>query len=54
VETADVFAAFDEELLKKQQAVQHDESKLIQSAKEAQAELQALSEGGMDRQVRIP
>jgi len=53
METVSVFAAFDEELLQKQQAVQHDESKLIQSAKEARAELQSLLESGVDGEIRI-
>ena len=41
-QTVDTFAKFDEELLKKQHAVHHDESKLIQTATEASEELESL------------
>ncbi|MDH3465372.1 MAG: monovalent cation:proton antiporter-2 (CPA2) family protein [Gammaproteobacteria bacterium] len=41
-QAVDTFAKFDEELLKKQHAVHHDESKLIQTATEASEELESL------------
>lgn len=41
-QAVDTFANFDEELLKKQHAVHHDESKLIQTATEAREELESL------------
>ena len=42
IQTVDTFEKFDEELLKKQHAVHHDESKLIQTAAEASEELNSL------------
>ena len=44
VESVSMFAETDRALLKRQQAVQHDESKFIQSAKEASEELRELFE----------
>ena len=43
-ESVKMFEEFDRTLLKRQQAVQHDESKFIQSAKEASEELRELFE----------
>ncbi len=43
-ESVKMFEDFDRTLLKRQQAVQHDESKFIQSAKEASEELRELFE----------
>jgi glutathione-regulated potassium-efflux system ancillary protein KefC/glutathione-regulated potassium-efflux system protein KefB len=43
-EAVKMFEEFDRTLLKRQQAVQHDESKFIQSAKEASEELRELFE----------
>lgn len=43
-ESVKMFEEFDRTLLKRQQAVQHDESKFIQSAKEASEELRDLFE----------
>ena len=43
-ESVKMFEEFDRTLLKRQQAVQHDESKFIQSAKEASDELRELFE----------
>ena len=47
-DSVSMFRRFDEELLKRQQAVQHDESRFIQSAKEAAEELQELFERQAD------
>jgi glutathione-regulated potassium-efflux system ancillary protein KefC/glutathione-regulated potassium-efflux system protein KefB len=43
-ESVEMFEDFDRTLLKRQQAVQHDETKFIQSAKEAGDELRELFE----------
>lgn len=43
-ESVNMFEKVDRTLLKRQQAVQHDESKFIQSAKEASEELRELFE----------
>ncbi len=51
-DSVEMFKEFDRSLLKRQQAVQHDESKFIQTAKEASDELQELFERQVAEAIR--